>query len=109
MSNEKVETVTRANLADEISSAVSSLSGKESQRVVDSVIRGIRDSLVKGVEVKISGFGKFVLQNKNPRKGRNPKTGETIMISGRRVMKFKPSDVLRDELNGNIFGGETTD
>lgn len=106
MAKVKVETVTRADLADGISSSVSTLSSKDSQRVVDNVIRGIRDSLVKGEEVKISGFGKFVLQNKNPRKGRNPRTGEVITISGRRVMKFKASDVLRDSLNGNLFGGE---
>ena len=102
----KKENVTRAHLAELIGEAVPSLSGKESQRIVDNIIRGIRDSLVKGEEVKISGFGKFVLQTKQPRKGRNPKTGETITISGRRVMKFRPSDVLREELNGNLFGGE---
>ena len=102
----KQDNVTRACIAEEIAGAVPSLSGKESQRVVDSILRGIRDSLVKGDEVKISGFGKFVLKVKAPRKGRNPKTGEAIMISGRRVMKFRPSDVLRDELNGNLFGGE---
>lgn len=106
MAEGKTETVTRADLADSVSSVVPSLSGKEAQRVVDNVIRGIRDSLVKGEEVKISGFGKFVLQTKNPRKGRNPKTGEPITISGRRVMKFKASDVLRDSLNGNPFGEE---
>jgi len=105
MTKEKVANVTRANIADEISEVVPSLSGKDSQRVCDSIVRGIRDALVKGDEVKISGFGKFVLQTKAPRKGRNPKTGETIMISGRRVMKFKPSEVLREELNGNLFGG----
>jgi integration host factor subunit alpha len=106
MADGKTETVTRADIADEISSAVPSLSGKEAQRVVDNVIRGIRNSLVKGDEVKISGFGKFVLQTKNPRKGRNPKTGDEITIAGRRVMKFKSSDVLRESLNGNPFGGE---
>lgn len=112
MTKAKIENVTRAHLAEKISDAIqknnpeSTLSGKESQRIVDNIIRGIRDSLVKGEEVKISGFGKFVLQTKQPRKGRNPKTGETITISGRRVMKFRPSDVLREELNGNIFGGE---
>ena len=99
MKENKVATVTRADIADGISSAVSSLSGKDAQRVVDNVIRGIRDSLVKGEEVKISGFGKFVLQTKDPRKGRNPKTGEAITIAGRRIMKFKPSPVLRDSLN----------
>jgi integration host factor subunit alpha len=106
MAESKTETVTRADLSDGISSVVPSLSGKEAQRVVDNVIRGIRDSLVKGNEVKVSGFGKFVLQTKNPRKGRNPKTGEAITISGRRIMKFKASDVLRDSLNGNPFKEE---
>ena len=98
------KTVTRAGLAESISSAIPSMSGAEGQRVVDNIIRGIRDSLIKGEEVKIAGFGKFVLQTKNPRKGRNPRTGESLTISGRRVMKFKASDVLRDSLNGNPFG-----
>jgi len=99
MKDDKVETVTRLDLAKSISSAVSSFSATESQLIVDSVIKGIRDSLAKGEEVKISGFGKFTLQTKNPRKGRNPKTGESITISGRRVMKFKPSQVFRNALN----------
>jgi len=106
MTDTKTETVTRADLADEISSSVPSLSSKEAQKIVDNIIRGIRNSLVKGDEVKISGFGKFVLQTKDPRKGRNPKTGDPMIIAGRRVMKFKSSDVLRESLNGNPFSGE---
>lgn len=104
MKNGKQANITRATLAEDIGDAVPGLSSKDASRVVDSVIRGIRESLVKGEEVKISGFGKFVLMDKAPRKGRNPKTGEPITISGRRVMKFRPSDVLKEDLNGNPFG-----
>lgn len=103
----KSKNITRVSISDEIAKEVDGLSLKDSQRVVDSILRGIRDSLTKGQEVKISGFGKFVLQTKNPRKGRNPKTGEPILIPGRRVTKFKPSDVFREEMNNNHFGGNT--
>ena len=102
--SDKNNNVTRSDIAEDISEAVPNLTAKDSSRIVDSVLRGIRESLVKGDEVKISGFGKFVLLEKAPRKGRNPKTGEEIMISGRRVMKFRPSEVLREELNENLFG-----
>jgi len=77
------QSITRSKLADDIAVAVPSLSPKDASRVVDSVLRGIRDSLVKGEEVKISGFGKFVLQDKAPRKGRNPKTGEPMTIKAK--------------------------
>lgn len=101
--SESNKNVTRSDIADAICESVQGLTAKDSSRVVDSVLLGIRESLVKGVEVKISGFGKFVILEKAPRKGRNPKTGEEIMISARRVTKFRPSEVLREELNENPF------
>jgi integration host factor subunit alpha len=102
-SNGKSESITRSVLSDEISAALPDLSHRDASRVVDSILRGIRDSLAKGEEVKISGFGKWILQDKNARKGRNPQTGAPLTISARRVLKFKPSEVLREELNENPF------
>jgi len=55
--------------------------------------------LVKGEPISISGFGRWSVRQKAPRTGRNPKTGEEAMITARRVVSFKPSKILRDELN----------
>jgi integration host factor subunit alpha len=72
---------------------------KESTEIVEQVFEIIQESLESGEKVKISGFGNFVIRAKRPRKGRNPKTGEELVISGRTVVTFKPSPVLRRVLN----------
>ena len=72
---------------------------KESLHVVESVIDIIKEELGKGNNVMISGFGKWTVKSKKKRKGRNPKTGEAMMIDARRVVTFKPSHVLRDAIN----------
>ena len=64
-------------------------------QIVDSVFEIIKGKLEKGNKVTISGFGKWVVNSKSPRQGRNPSTGEPLMISGRRVVTFKCSPVLR--------------
>jgi integration host factor subunit alpha len=74
---------------------------KRSSEVVSLVLDIIKDALERGEKVKISGFGNFEIRNKDPRKGRNPQTGEEITISERRVLTFKPSQVLKERLNGN--------
>jgi integration host factor subunit alpha len=99
--NGKSESITRSSLTEEIVQAIPDLSQRDSSRIVDSIVRTIRDTLSKGEEVKISGFGKFTLHEKKPRKGRNPKTGDEIQIAARRVLKFRPSEVLREHLNSN--------
>jgi len=73
---------------------------KRSAEVVSVVLDLIKDALERGEKVKISGFGNFEIRNKDPRKGRNPQTGEEIIISERRVLTFKPSQVLKERLNG---------
>ncbi len=75
------------------------LASKESAKIVDQVFGILKETLEGGEKIKISGFGKFVVRQKRPRKGRNPKTGEELMISGRSVVTFKPSIVLRKALN----------
>ncbi len=79
---------------------------KEATEIVDRVFGILKDTLEGGEKVKISGFGNFVVHQKRPRKGRNPKTGEETVISGRRVLTFKPSIVLRKALN-KAGGSET--
>ncbi len=66
--------------------------------IVESLFEIIKDDLGKGNDVKISGFGKWTVKTKNKRKGRNPKTGEDLIIDARRVVVFKPSALLRNAL-----------
>ncbi len=72
---------------------------KESTEIVEQVFEIIKETLESEEKIKISGFGNFNIRAKRPRKGRNPKTGEEMVISGRRVVTFKPSNVLRKALN----------
>lgn len=75
------------------------ISKKDSVRIVESVFEIIKDELDKGKAVQISGFGKWTVKAKKKRTGRNPQTGEALMIDERKVITFKPSNVLRDALN----------
>ena len=74
-------------------------SKKDSARIVESVFDIIKDSLAKGEKIKISGFGNFILRDKRPRKGRNPQTGDDIQITARRVLTFRPSQILKAYIN----------
>ncbi len=67
--------------------------------VVEATFEIIKGCLEKGENVKISGFGRFVVRGKNPRRGRNPKTGEEVIIKGRRVLTFKASPILKETIN----------
>jgi integration host factor subunit alpha len=69
---------------------------KDCVSIVESVFDIIKEELNNGNDVMISGFGKWTVKSKRERKGRNPKTGETLMIDARRVVTFKPSSVLRE-------------
>ena len=72
---------------------------KESTEIVEQVFGILKDTLEGGEKIKISGFGNFNVRAKRPREGRNPQTGGKMVISGRRVVTFKPSYVLRKALN----------
>jgi len=74
------------------------LSRNESAQLVETVLRYISDSLVAGQQVKISSFGTFGLRNKGTRTGRNPKTGEEVPILPRRVMTFRPSNLVKERV-----------
>ena len=75
---------------------------KESTEIVEQVFDIMKETLEGGEKIKISGFGNFNVRTKRPRKGRNPKTGEEVVISGRKVVTFKPSLVMRKALNQEI-------
>jgi integration host factor subunit alpha len=90
--------MTKAEIIERIYERVG-FSKKEATDVVESIFDVVKARLAEGEKVKISGFGNFVISEKRPRKGRNPQTGEEIMISGRRVLTFKPSQVLKRTIN----------
>ncbi len=92
------KTLTRANLSEAIYNEIG-LSRMESSDIVESVLDEISQSLVKGEDVKLSSFGTFSVRHKNSRIGRNPKTGEEVPISPRRVLSFRASHVLKDRIN----------
>jgi integration host factor subunit alpha len=90
--------MTKADIVETIYEKVG-FSRKESAKLVDLVFDILKESLENGGKIKISGFGNFIVREKRSRKGRNPQTGEEIQISARRVLTFKPSQVLRKSLN----------
>ena len=99
------KTVTREDLSEAIYQKVG-LSRSESAGLVGQVLGEIGDTLVRGEAVKLSGFGTFTLRNKGERLGRNPKTGVEVPIEKRRVMVFKPSNVLKSQINGGATEDE---
>ncbi len=92
------KTLTRADLADAVNREVG-LSRQESAQLVEAVLDMVAETLVDGEPVKLSSFGSFVLRDKNGRVGRNPKTGQEVPIEPRRVLVFKPSQVLKDRVD----------
>ena len=89
------KTLTRMNLSEAVFRAVG-LSRNESAQLVERVLELMSDALVNGEQVKISSFGTFSVRAKTARVGRNPKTGEEVPISPRRVLTFRPSNLMKD-------------
>ena len=90
-------TLTRADLADVVHRNLG-LSRAESAQFVERVLHHMCHALAQGQNVKISGFGSFILRDKGERVGRNPKTGVEVPIAPRRVMTFRASQILRDRI-----------
>lgn len=88
----------KSDLADEIVVKLG-VPKKESVDILDMILKAIKESLSQGETVKIAGFGNFVVRSKAARKGRNPKTGEEIGITPRKVVTFRPSQVFKSEVN----------
>jgi len=88
-------TLTKAELADILVDKVAGMNKNDAKDIVELFFEEIRQALESGEEVKISGFGNFQLRDKPQRPGRNPKTGEEIPISARRVVTFRPGQKLR--------------
>lgn len=92
--------MTKADIAEKIHTTTG-LSKKDSAVMMESVFAIMKESLEAGETIKISGFGSFVVKQKEARRGRNPQTGEAITIEARKVLSFKPSNLLRDAVNGD--------
>lgn len=90
--------MTKADIVEKIYSATD-LTKKDATEIVESVFALVKSTLETGEKIKISGFGIFEVKGKAARRGRNPQTGGTIEISARRVLTFKPSQILKKSLN----------
>ncbi len=95
------KTLTRMDLSEAVFREVG-LSRNESAQLVERVLEMMSDALVEGEQVKVSSFGTFSVRSKTARVGRNPKTGEEVPISPRRVLTFRPSHLMKDRVaSGN--------
>jgi integration host factor subunit alpha len=92
-------TLIKTQLIDSVYKQVDLRKNKSTQ-AVDSLLEIIKKTLEDGEDVLISGFGKFCVKDKGKRRGRNPHTGEDMMLDERRVVTFRCSEVLRDKING---------
>jgi integration host factor subunit alpha len=92
------KTLTRMDLGEAVFKEVG-LSRNESSDLVETVLGHVSDALVSGENVKISSFGTFSLRDKKARVGRNPKTGEEVPITPRRVLTFRPSHLMKDRVS----------
>lgn len=102
--NVSQSTMTKADIVEKVYQKLG-FSKKEASELVELVFSGLKDTLVRGEKVKISGFGNFLVRDKKQRIGRNPQTGDQITISARRVLTFRPSQVLKAILNGEDITG----
>ena len=93
----EIDTLTRADLSDRLHEEVG-LSRADSANIVERILGHMCQALSNGENVKISGFGSFVLRDKGERIGRNPKTGVEVPIAPRRVLTFRASQVMRDDI-----------
>ena len=94
-------TVTKADLVRQVYENIG-FSKKEASDLVECVLEIMKSSLENGEKVKVSGFGSFLVREKEARRGRNPQTDQSIVISSRKVLVFKPSPVLKNNLNETL-------
>jgi integration host factor subunit alpha len=93
------KSLTKLEIASALYERIGGFSRKESSDLVDLVFETVKETLGRGECVKVSTFGNFNLRDKANRRGRNPQTGESLVIAGRRVVSFRTSDTLRERMN----------
>ncbi|HET9954477.1 MAG TPA: integration host factor subunit alpha [Polyangiaceae bacterium] len=98
--------MTKADIVQAIYTRLGGFSKKEAADLVDLVFETMKETLGRGEKIKISGFGNFVLRDKRQRQGRNPQTGDPIVITERRVLNFKASQLLKQALNDDVPSAE---
>ncbi len=91
--------MTKADIVEKVQ-AGTGLTKKESAEMVETVFSIMKSTLESGENLKISGFGSFIVKQKADRRGRNPQTGETLTIKARSILTFKPSTLLKQAING---------
>lgn len=91
--------MTRSALIDKVAERVDGLTRKQTEIVIETVFDSIKEALQKGDKIEIRGFGNFRLKQRNARKARNPKTGESVEVPAKRVLHFKVGKELNDLLN----------
>ncbi|MCG9916637.1 MAG: HU family DNA-binding protein [Phenylobacterium sp.] len=89
-----------SDIIDRVAAADDKLTKAQAKQVVDGVFAAIRDAAISGEEVSLPGFGKFKVQNKPARTGRNPQTGEAVQIAASKKVSFQPAKALKDAVNG---------
>lgn len=99
--------MTKAELIEEVSKVVE-MTRKDSEMIVETIFDSIVNSLHKGEKIEIRGFGSFRTRQRQPRVGRNPKTGSRVEVPSKRIPYFKPSKELRDLVNGSNASDEVT-
>lgn len=97
--------LTKADMAEKLFEELG-LNKREAKELVESFFEEVRNALERGEQVKLSGFGNFTLRNKNERPGRNPKTGDEIPISARRVVTFRPGQKLKARVEDYAGSGQ---
>jgi integration host factor subunit alpha len=93
--------LTKSTIIEEISHRLE-LSPAEAKHAIEALLETMKSTLASGEDVMVSGFGRFQVNDKAPRKGRNPATGDSMTLDKRRVVTFKCSGKLRDQINGKI-------
>ena len=93
-------TFTKVDLIDQVHATNPKMTKVQAREAVETILRIIKSNLESNEDVLLSGFGKFSVNDKSARKGRNPQTGQSLMLDARRVVTFKPSGKLREKVNG---------
>ena len=93
-------TLTKADLVQQVYKTQENLTKLQATEAVETLLSIMKNCLANGEDLLISGFGKFNVKEKKARRGRNPQTGEELILDARRVITFKPSGILRSRING---------
>ena len=101
--------MTRSDLVEELAARFGQLTQRDAEIAVKTILDAISDALVQGHRIEIRGFGSFSVNHRQPRLGRNPRSGESVLIPKKRVPHFKPGKALREAVDQNMPKGRPLD